>query len=154
LTGENLVDATPAGSIASAIPNDEPIPVITSTETISTMTKMNVDTFTVGALLNSESSFPESTSLSTATEAETASQDANATRYCDDCFEGEVCVALASEEVPTCRSPRDREDPTGCAGFCVVNKHKCHRLDVDAFRFVDDTHFRLVDELNYLSVID
>jgi len=149
--GENLVDVTPAGSITSAIPNDEPSSVITTTEAISMMTKMNVDTFT---LLNSESSFPESTSLSTATEAETASQDANATRYCDDCFEGEVCVALASEEVPTCRSPRDREDPTGCAGFCVVNKQKCHRLDVDAFRFVNNIHFPLVNEFNYLSIID
>ncbi|XP_026826776.1 uncharacterized protein LOC105281994 isoform X2 [Ooceraea biroi] len=146
LTGENFVDDTSAESITSVIPNDEPSLASTEAISTSTMARMNVDTFTVGALLNSESSFPESTSLPTATEAETASQDANATRYCDDCFEGEVCVALVSEKVPTCRNPHDREDPTGCAGFCVVNKQKCHRLDVDAFRCVEIEHHCLDDE--------
>lgn len=90
------------------------------------------------APLNGDPSFPESTSPSSeGAETEAASQDViNATRYCDDCLQGEVCVALVDEEVPVCRRPYDRDDPTGCAGFCVVSKQKCHRLDVDAFRFV------------------
>lgn len=58
----------------------------------------------------------------------------NATRYCDDCVDGEVCVALVDEHVPTCRQGLDSRDPTGCAGLCTINKQKCHRLDFNAFR--------------------
>lgn len=58
----------------------------------------------------------------------------NVTRHCDDCYEGEVCVALVDEDVPSCRVGPDPLDPTGCDGLCIVNKQKCHRLDVDAFR--------------------
>jgi len=91
----------------------------------------------MGASLSDNLSFPESTTpLSEGAETETTSQNVNATRYCDDCFEDEVCVAIFGEQVPICRRPRDPNDPTGCAGFCVFSKQKCHRLDVDAFRFV------------------
>ncbi|XP_015601678.1 uncharacterized protein LOC107270833 isoform X2 [Cephus cinctus] len=72
--------------------------------------------------------------------------DLNATRYCDDCVVGEVCVALVDEEVPTCRTGPDPHDPTGCAGLCLINKQKCHRLDVDAFRCAVVEHYCLDDE--------
>lgn len=118
--------------------NDEPN-LVDTTDTSATVTTImtSVDTFTMSALLNSDPSFPEISSSSTNAETKNASQNANMTRCCDDCFEGEMCVALVDEEVPICRIPHDSEDPTGCAGFCAVNKQKCHRLDVDAFRFVD-----------------
>ncbi|XP_063993162.1 uncharacterized protein LOC135170911 isoform X1 [Diachasmimorpha longicaudata] len=64
----------------------------------------------------------------------------NITRHCDDCYKGEVCVALVDEDVPVCRIGLDSADPTGCAGLCVVNRQKCHRLDIDAFRCVEVEH--------------
>ena len=89
-------------------------------------------------LLNGNSSFPESyTQLTSEAETEVTSpieSNLNSTRYCDDCLPKEVCVALVDEEVPICRIPNDPRDPTGCAGFCLINKQKCHRLDTDAFR--------------------
>lgn len=150
LTEQNV---TSGESITSVIPNDEP-DLIAATGTTMTM---NVDAFTMAAFLNGEASFPESVSPTMEAETETTTRNSNATRYCDDCFEGEeVCVALVNEEVPICRSPRDREDPTGCAGLCIINKQKCHRLDVDAFRFVDlwltDCSFSIVKSHNNSSV--
>ncbi|XP_078047140.1 uncharacterized protein LOC144475277 isoform X2 [Augochlora pura] len=99
-------------------------------------------------LLSDDQSFPESGARTTAEpEAEASSPPAvNTTRYCDDCLNGEVCVALVDEEVPICRTGLDLEDPTGCAGLCLVNKQKCHRLDVDAFRCVEVEHYCLDDE--------
>ncbi|XP_068085529.1 uncharacterized protein [Anabrus simplex] len=61
-------------------------------------------------------------------------------RHCDECIEGEVCVALSIEQVPICRQPLDREDPTGCGGHCLINTELCQKLDVDAFRCVDDSY--------------
>lgn len=80
-------------------------------------------------LLKGSPSFP------TMSETEATTETDNSTRYCDDCLPEEVCVALVDEDVPICRVGLDRDDPTGCAGFCLINKQKCHRLDVDAFRF-------------------
>lgn len=128
LTEQNVTSGEP---ITSVIPNDEPDLIVTSGMT------MNIDAFTMAAFLNGETSFPESVSPTTEVETEVSTRNPNATRYCDDCFEGEVCVALVNEEVPICRSFLDREDPTGCGGLCIIDKQKCHRLDVDAFRFVD-----------------
>ncbi|XP_076647666.1 uncharacterized protein LOC143356120 isoform X3 [Halictus rubicundus] len=105
-------------------------------------------TLIASVLLSGDQSFPESGARTTAEpEAEASSTPAvNSTRYCDDCLNGEVCVALVDEEVPICRTSLDLEDPTGCAGFCLVNKQKCHRLDVDAFRCVEVEHYCLDDE--------
>jgi hypothetical protein len=55
-------------------------------------------------------------------------------RHCDECLSGEVCVALNSEDVPTCRQPHDPSDPTGCGGHCHINTEFCRKLDIDAFR--------------------
>ncbi|XP_012285000.1 uncharacterized protein LOC105702198 isoform X2 [Orussus abietinus] len=102
-----------------------------------------------GASLNASQAFPETT-LPPETDAEGTrteiKPEPNATRYCDDCVAGEVCVARVDEEVPTCRAGPDPADPTGCAGLCLINKQKCHRLDVDAFRCVEVEHYCLDDE--------
>ncbi|XP_012225188.1 uncharacterized protein [Linepithema humile] len=144
LTGQNVTSGEP---ITSTFSNDELNLTIMASRITPTSTLVSADAFTMSALLNSDPSFPESTSSPTGeAETEAMSQNANATRYCDDCFEGEVCVALVDEQVPICRSPRDREDPTGCAGFCIINKQKCHRLDVDAFRCLEIEHYCLDDE--------
>ncbi|XP_029177489.1 uncharacterized protein LOC114945430 isoform X2 [Nylanderia fulva] len=129
----------------SGEPNDEPDLI----ESTSRMMTTSIDAFSMAAFLNSDASFPENVSSSTTSSTSvsaTTNASANATRYCDDCLENEVCVALVNEEVPMCKSPRDREDLTGCAGFCVINKQKCHRLDVDAFRCVEIEHYCLEDE--------
>lgn len=154
LTGQNV---TSGESIASAILNDESN-LTTATANMTTLTSMMAGTiiegaFTMDALLNSDPSFPGSTLPPTGAETVAASQNViNATRYCDDCLEGEVCVALVDEEVPICRSPRDRNDPTGCAGFCIISKQKCHRLDFDAFRFVA-TYFWLIALESFVSLL-
>ncbi|XP_076671131.1 uncharacterized protein LOC143370216 isoform X2 [Andrena cerasifolii] len=103
-------------------------------------------------VLSDDQSFPDnSTGTSSVLESETETEDSspsslNSTRYCDDCLAEEVCVAIVDEPVPICRIGIDREDPTGCAGFCLINKQKCHRLDVDAFRCVEVEHYCLDDE--------
>ncbi|XP_032677708.1 uncharacterized protein LOC116847065 isoform X2 [Odontomachus brunneus] len=144
LTEQNV---TSGESFTPVISNDEPN-LVDTTDTSTTVTTMmtSVDAFTMSALLKGDPSFPEISSPSTNAEMKNASQNVNATRYCDDCYEGEVCVALVDEEVPICRIPHDSEDPTGCAGFCTVNKQKCHRLDVDAFRCVKIEHHCLENE--------
>ncbi|XP_026275499.2 uncharacterized protein LOC113204517 isoform X2 [Frankliniella occidentalis] len=60
-------------------------------------------------------------------------------RHCDECLTGEVCVALGEEAVPRCHAVKDPLDPTGCGGHCKLNFEFCQRLDVDAFRCVDDS---------------
>ncbi|XP_051164706.1 uncharacterized protein LOC127283717 isoform X2 [Leptopilina boulardi] len=121
-----------------------------------------VPTLPVGVLLNASLSFPEANEEPTETETEVYSSttttttitsttieamlDLNSTRHCDDCFKGEVCVALVGEEVPICRTGPDPLDPTGCSGLCLINKQKCHRLDIDAFRCMDLEHYCLDDE--------
>ncbi|XP_065353549.1 uncharacterized protein LOC135948269 [Cloeon dipterum] len=61
-------------------------------------------------------------------------------RLCDDCREGEVCVALVGDPVPSCRPITDAADPTGCGGLCKINTEFCRQLDMDAFRCIDDSH--------------
>lgn len=135
LTGQNVTSGEP---ITPTTPHDEPDP--TANVTGLTPTTIRDAFATPGDPLSGGPSFPGGTSPPGGAGAASRSVDNNATRYCDDCVGGEVCVALADEEVPTCRSPRERDDPTGCAGFCVVSKQKCHRLDVDAFRYVLAPH--------------
>ncbi|XP_026669251.1 uncharacterized protein LOC108624914 isoform X2 [Ceratina calcarata] len=111
-----------------------------ATETILSQwneTTTSSTTLATSIFLNSEQSFPENGSTPT---PETEVTSLNSTRYCDDCLQEEVCVALVDEEVPICRIPSDLQDPTGCAGFCLISKQKCHRLDVDAFRCVEVEH--------------
>lgn len=125
-----------AGTFFSSLRNDQdddPSNRMTSTQMSSTLM--------ASVLSSGTQSFPENSSA--LTETETEATNLNSTRYCDDCLTGEVCVALVDEEVPTCRTGPDREDPTGCAGFCLINKQKCHRLDVDAFRFVAEREIYL-----------
>ncbi|XP_071627386.1 uncharacterized protein [Temnothorax longispinosus] len=138
LTGQNVTSGEP---FTPMIPNDESNLTIAMAN-MTTLTPIKAEEFATGAPLNSDPSFPGSTSPSSeGAETEAASQNViNATRYCDDCLQGEVCVALVEEDVPICRSPLDHDDPTGCAGFCIVSKQKCHRLDVDALRCVKIEH--------------
>ncbi|CAL7940974.1 unnamed protein product [Xylocopa violacea] len=116
---------------------------------------MSSSTLAASMLLNSDQSFPESEApLAPESETEATSLSSiNSTRYCDDCRSEEVCVALVDEQVPTCRLPLDTEDPTGCAGFCLINKQKCHRLDIDAFRCVTIEHYCLDDEWTCLNTL-
>lgn len=139
LTGQNVTSGEP---ITPANDESNLTTATTDTMTLTSMTDIE-ETFAGGmfamsAPISGNLSFPGSTSPSNeGVETEAASQNViNATRYCDDCFEGEVCVAIFGEMVPICRRIRDRNDPTGCGGFCTLNRQKCHRLDVDAFRFV------------------
>ncbi|CAK9815367.1 Sortilin-related receptor [Anthophora plagiata] len=117
-----------------------------SNGTTSASTTTTMPLLASSTLLNLDRSFPESgTPLTSEAETEANSPSSlNSTRYCDDCLTEEVCVALVDEEVPTCRLPLDSQDPTGCAGFCLINKQKCHRLDVDAFRFVPPSLCRII----------
>ena len=101
--------------------------------------KSTIAGLAVGVLINTSLSFPElnEEQAETVSEVYTTTpivEDLNSTRFCDDCVKGEVCVALVDEDVPICRTGPDSLDPTGCAGLCLINKQKCHRLDVDAFR--------------------
>ncbi|KAL1123209.1 hypothetical protein AAG570_002296 [Ranatra chinensis] len=61
-------------------------------------------------------------------------------RPCSECFTGEVCVALEGESTPpTCRTPIDTTDPTGCGGHCKINTELCHRMGNNAYRCVDNS---------------
>ncbi|XP_049959098.1 uncharacterized protein LOC126475337 [Schistocerca serialis cubense] len=63
----------------------------------------------------------------------------NDARHCDECRPGEVCVALGTETLPLCRTPSDPSDPTGCGGLCQLGTEVCYKLDIDAFRCIDDS---------------
>lgn len=52
---------------------------------------------------------------------------------CDKCLPGEVCVALLGDASPSCRSPRDPTDPTGCGGLCAIDSEVCQALGSRAF---------------------
>ncbi|XP_020288297.1 uncharacterized protein LOC109856931 isoform X2 [Pseudomyrmex gracilis] len=140
-TRQNITSGEPITIPPVITVNEKPNPMIETTLSTTTMTTVSADVFVVSALVH-EPSFPASSaSPTTGAETEAASQKVvNATRYCDDCLGGEVCVALVDEEVPICRNTRDSRDPTGCGGLCVINKQKCHRLDVDAFKCVEINH--------------
>ncbi|XP_012257602.2 uncharacterized protein LOC105686915 isoform X1 [Athalia rosae] len=115
----------------------------TTTTAKTTTTTVTSTFFWPPEFIPSESNVPETTS--TTTEG-TKTSNLNTTRYCDDCVTGEVCVALINEEVPTCKIAPDPEDPTGCAGLCLINKQRCHRLYPDAFRCVEVEHHCLDGE--------
>lgn len=149
LTGQNVTSGEP---ITPANDESNLTTATTDTMTLTSMTDIE-ETFAGGmfamsAPISGNLSFPGSTSPSNeGVETEAASQNViNATRYCDDCFEGEVCVAIFGEMVPICRRIRDRNDPTGCGGFCTLNRQKCHRLDVDAFRCEKVERFSCLDD--------
>ncbi|KAG7205229.1 hypothetical protein KM043_018312 [Ampulex compressa] len=135
-----------SGGLFTSVPTDdqENVTLSSTTTTTTTTTETSSNTVLIGVLLKGPS-FPESTSPFAETEAANQSS-ANSTRYCDDCLPTEVCVALVDEEVPTCRIGLDSQDPTGCAGFCLINKQKCHRLDIDAFRCTEVEYYCLDDE--------
>ncbi|XP_017792976.1 PREDICTED: uncharacterized protein LOC108574841 [Habropoda laboriosa] len=126
-----------------------------SNETSSASTTTAPSLLASSTLLNVDRSFPESGApLAPEAETEASSPSSlNSTRYCDDCLTEEVCVALVDEEVPTCKIALDSQDPTGCAGFCLINKQKCHRLDVDAFRCDEMEHYCLDDEWTCLNTL-
>ncbi|XP_018407543.1 PREDICTED: uncharacterized protein LOC108783470 isoform X1 [Cyphomyrmex costatus] len=149
LTGQNVTSdelITPA--------NDESNLTTVTNDTMTLTSTMNIEEtfaegmFAMNAPISGNLSFPGSTSQSSeGVETEAASQNViNATRYCDDCFEGEVCVATFGEAVPICRRAYDRDDPTGCGGLCAFGRQKCHRLDVDAFRCEKVERFFCLDD--------
>ncbi|KAK3932896.1 Low-density lipoprotein receptor-related protein [Frankliniella fusca] len=108
--------ATPATSASTLSPEPNPSPFSMTTLLVPVIvTQRPVTTTTTAAAIRSEP------------------------RYCDECLEGEVCVGLGEETVPRCRAVKDPLDPTGCGGLCKLNFEFCQRLDVDAFRCVDDS---------------
>lgn len=146
----SMQNVTSEESFSQVFSNESKNDVPTRTPTTSTIHMADV-------FLNVDLSFPDDTPLLiTKTETEASNvvhANTNSTRYCDDCLSGEVCVGLVDEEVPICRIGLDPEDPTGCAGLCLINKQRCHRLDVDAFRCVEIEHYCLDDEWTCVNTL-
>ena len=40
----------------------------------------------------------------------------------------EVCLSY-NQDVPICRSIKNSNDPTGCAGLCIIDQEICQKLD-------------------------
>ncbi|XP_043513865.1 uncharacterized protein LOC122530719 isoform X2 [Frieseomelitta varia] len=147
------VDASTIGTFLLGSSNEEWNGTSSVSPTIPTRQQPSVDNTLapIGILFNGDSSLLPASE--TETKATTSPSSLNSTRYCDDCLSEEVCVALVDEEVPICRLALDPKDPTGCAGFCLINKQRCHRLDVDAFRCVEVEHYCLDDEWTCLNTL-
>ncbi|KAI4499961.1 hypothetical protein M0802_004831 [Mischocyttarus mexicanus] len=148
----SLQNVTSEESLNQVFSNDSN-KIDSSTTRTTTSNSQIADVF-----LNVDLSFPDDTPSSVITKTETEASNVdhantNSTRYCDDCLSGEVCVGLVDEEVPICRIGSDPDDPTGCAGLCLINKQRCHRLDVDAFRCVEIEHYCLDDEWTCLNTL-
>ena len=48
----------------------------------------------------------------------------------------EVCLSY-NQDVPICRSIKNSNDPTGCAGLCIIDQEICQKLDhQNAFRYI------------------
>ena len=43
-------------------------------------------------------------------------------------------MAQQGEPYPTCRLPRDPDDPTGCGGLCAIESEVCQVLGPRAFQ--------------------
>ena len=48
----------------------------------------------------------------------------------------EVCLSY-NQDVPICRSIKNSNDPTGCAGLCIIDQEICQKLDnKNAYRYL------------------
>ena len=48
----------------------------------------------------------------------------------------EVCLSY-NQDVPICRSIKNSNDPTGCAGLCIIDQEICQKLDnQNAYRYL------------------
>ncbi|KAJ8916501.1 hypothetical protein NQ315_000143, partial [Exocentrus adspersus] len=67
-----------------------------------------------------------------ATETTGESTTLSSTSYpiCGSCSAAQVCLKLEETEAPKCIETKDRNDPTGCGGWCPINTHYCQTLDV------------------------
>ncbi|XP_050312329.1 uncharacterized protein LOC126747627 [Anthonomus grandis grandis] len=50
-------------------------------------------------------------------------------KYCPDCSTEDVCLKIEEVERPRCLPKVDKKDPTGCGGYCKINKEYCKLLD-------------------------
>ncbi|KAK0180500.1 hypothetical protein PV327_006133 [Microctonus hyperodae] len=66
-------------------------------------------------------------------------------RHCNNCYEGEICIALNNDNVPTCKIPNNINNITGCGEMCDIEE-KCHQLDTNIFRCLKVEHRCLDDE--------
>lgn len=100
---------------------DQPQRFIANINRVENLTVSNPNLITFSAkIINNESL--EKTML-----------NSNTIRYCNNCYEGEICIALTNDNVPTCKMPNNINDITGCGGMCDI-EDKCHRLDTNIFR--------------------
>lgn len=58
----------------------------------------------------------------------------NTPRHCNDCFKGEICVAMVGQDIAVCRDIIDENDSTGCGGFCRLENQECQQIDINIFR--------------------
>lgn len=137
-----LATPTPSSVIPPSSPSSSPSPSLSSTAPSLQSTKVtptpssepNPSPFSMTTLL-----VPVLVTERPTTTSSTTVASRREPRRCDECLPGEVCVALGEESVPRCHAVKDPLDPTGCGGHCKLNFEFCQRLDVDAFRCVDDS---------------
>ncbi|KAJ1532050.1 hypothetical protein ONE63_000681 [Megalurothrips usitatus] len=140
-TSSSLSATLTSSSVITSLPSPSPSPSSSSPSVLSA-TKVtptpsaepNPSPFSMTTLLVPVIVTERPTTTSTTTAASRREP-----RHCDECVAGEVCVALGEEQVPRCHPVKDPQDPTGCGGHCKLNFEFCQRLDVDAFRCVDDS---------------
>lgn len=64
---------------------------------------------------------------------------------CSNCTTDEICLLLVQQKVPFCAKIKDRQDETGCGGWCNSGNQLCQPVGQNAFKCIHDSEC-LADE--------
>ncbi|KAK0098688.1 hypothetical protein PV326_005099 [Microctonus aethiopoides] len=125
---------------------DQPQRFIANINIVENLTVSNPNLTTFSAkIINNESLEKTMSNNYEQEKIEKTMLNSNTIRYCNNCYEGEICIALTNDNIPTCKLPNNINDITGCGGMCDIEE-KCHRLDTNIFRCLKMEHQCLDDE--------
>lgn len=58
---------------------------------------------------------------------------------CTNCTSDEICLLLISQKVPFCAKTKDRQDESGCGGWCKAQNQICQPIGQNAFKCTHDS---------------
>lgn len=58
---------------------------------------------------------------------------------CSNCTSGEICLLLVQQKVPFCAKIKDRDDASGCGGWCNSQNQLCQAVGQNAFKCIHDS---------------
>lgn len=58
---------------------------------------------------------------------------------CSNCTSDEICLLLMQQKVPFCAKIKERQDPSGCGGWCNEQNQLCQSVGQNAFKCIHDS---------------